>query len=58
MGRMGMTYIHLNQADESIMAGALKTAHQNLHTKQTQKKSPAKTARKATPARTPRRPLQ
>jgi hypothetical protein len=23
-GRMGMTYIHLDQADESIMAGALK----------------------------------
>jgi hypothetical protein len=57
-GRMGMTFIHLNQADESIMAGALKTAYQNLHAKQTQKKSPAKSARKATPARTPRRPLQ
>src|SRR5947209_8537994 len=27
-GRMGMTYIHLDQADESIMAGALKTAYQ------------------------------
>jgi hypothetical protein len=57
-GRMGMTYIHLDQADESIMAGALRTAYQNLQAKQTLKKSPAKTARKATPARTPRRPLQ
>ena len=44
-GRMGMTYIHLNEADESIMAGALKTAYQNLHTKQSQKKS-LKNARK------------
>jgi hypothetical protein len=57
-GRRGMTYIQLDQADESIMAGALKTAYQNLHAKQIQKKSPTKTARKATPARTPRRPLQ
>ena len=60
-GRMGMTYIHLDQADESIMAGALKTAYNNLQEKQSQKtpkKSPTKTARKATPARTPRRPLQ
>ena len=57
-GRMGMTYIHLEEADESVMAGALKTAYQNLHAKQAQKKSPTKTARKAAPARTPRRPLQ
>ncbi|HWY99595.1 MAG TPA: hypothetical protein VNX17_00870 [Edaphobacter sp.] len=57
-GRMGMTYIHLEEADESVMAGALKTAYQNLHAKQAKKKSPAKTARKAAPARTPRRPLQ
>jgi hypothetical protein len=41
-GRMGITYIHLKEADESIMAGALKTAYQNLHAKQTQKKSPKK----------------
>src|ERR1700676_5085053 len=27
-GRMGMTFLHLNEADESIMAGALKTAYQ------------------------------
>jgi hypothetical protein len=61
-GRMGMTYIHLEEADEPIMAGALKTAYNNLREKQSQKKSlkksPVKAARKATPARTPRRPLQ
>jgi hypothetical protein len=61
-GRMGMTFLHLDQADESIMAGALKTAYYNLQEKQSQKKSPkkspTKTARKATPAKTPRRPLQ
>jgi hypothetical protein len=61
-GRMGMTFLHLDHADESIMAGALKTAYNNLKEKQSQKKSPkkspTKTARKATPARTPRRPLQ
>jgi hypothetical protein len=61
-GRMGMTFIHLDHADESIMAGALKTAYNTLQEKQSQKKSPkkspTKTARKATPARTPRRPLQ
>jgi hypothetical protein len=65
-GRMGMTYIHLDYADESIMAGALKTAYNNLQEKirekqsqkKSPKKSPTKSARKATPARTPRRPLQ
>ncbi len=61
-GRMGMTFLHLDQADESIMAGALKTAYNNLKEKQSQKKSPkkspTKTARKATPAKIPRRTLQ
>ena len=65
-GRMGMTFIHLDQADEAITAGALKTAYNNLQEKiqekqsqkKSPKKSPTKTARKATPARTPRRPLQ
>jgi hypothetical protein len=57
-GRMGMTYIQLDQADESIMAGALKTAYQNLHAKQFQKKTTKKSAKSATPARTTRRPLQ
>jgi hypothetical protein len=53
-----MTYIQLDQADESIMAGALQTAYQNLHAKQAQKRSPTRAARKPTPARTTRRPLQ
>jgi hypothetical protein len=56
-GRMGMTYIYLNQADESIMAGALKTAFQNLQTKQSQKK-PAKPVKSVKPAKATRRPLQ
>ena len=58
---MGMTYIHLNQADESIMAGALKTAYQNLQAKQSQKKSPRNPQRnphhphvQPTPAAAPR----
>jgi hypothetical protein len=57
-GRMGMTYIQLDQADESIMAGALRTAYQNLDAKQTQKKSAKKSVKSATPAKTTRRPLQ
>jgi hypothetical protein len=65
-GRMGMTYIHLEQADEPIMAGALKTAYQNLHAKQSQKKttkknqtkSQSKSVKSATPAKATRRPLQ
>jgi hypothetical protein len=57
-GRMGMTYIQLDQADESIMAGALKTAYQNLHAKQSQKKSTRKSLKSASPAKPTRRPLQ
>jgi hypothetical protein len=61
-GRMGMTFLHLNEADESIMAGALKAAYQNLHAKQSLKKSPKKSQPKSTqsarPAKTTRRPLQ
>ena len=49
-GRMGMTYIHLKEADESIMAGALKTAYQNLQAKQSQKKSPKKPSKKPAPS--------
>ena len=52
-GRMGMTYIHLNEADESIMAGALKTAYQNLQAKQSQKKAPKKSAKKSAPSARP-----
>jgi hypothetical protein len=60
-GRMGMTYIQLDLADESIMAGALKIAYQNLQSKQSRKKSakkPAKSAKSSPPAKTTRRPLQ
>jgi hypothetical protein len=61
-GRMGMTYIDLCQADESIMAGALKTAHHNLQEKQARKQSEKKPLKKSTqltrPAKTTRRPLQ
>jgi hypothetical protein len=61
-GRMGMTFLHLNHADESIMAGALQTAYRNLQQKQSQKKKPAitqkKSAKSAIPAKTSRRPLQ
>jgi hypothetical protein len=57
-GRMGMTYINLNEADESIMAGALKTAYQNLHEKQSVKKATKKSIKSANPAKTTRRPLQ
>jgi len=65
-GRMGMTYIQLSEADESIMAGALKTAYNNLKEKQLQKKAPKKSASKSKaksvsssrPAKAARRPLQ
>jgi hypothetical protein len=61
-GRMGMTFFHLDQGDEPIMAGALKTAYQNLQEKQSQKKSPGKSSKKDAKspgsARTTRRPLQ
>jgi hypothetical protein len=58
---MGMTYIHLKEADESIMTGALKTAYTNIKEKQSQRKSskkPAKSAKSSTPAKNTRRPLQ
>jgi hypothetical protein len=61
-GRMGMTYVHLNHADESIMAGALQTAYRNLQQKQSQKKKTAQTQKKSAksikPAKATRRPLQ
>jgi hypothetical protein len=61
-GRMGMTYIQLNKADESVMAGALKTAYRNLEAKlslqKSSKKSPKKSAKSVSPAKTTRRPLQ
>ena len=57
-GRMGMTFIHLDHADESIMAGALKTAYQNLQAKQSEKKAQKKSADAAKPAKATRRPLK
>ena len=61
-GRMGMTYIHLKPADESIMSGALQTAYRNLQQKQSQKKKPApkpkNSAKSIKPAKATRRPLQ
>ena len=61
-GRMGMTFLHLDQADESIMAGALRTAYRNLEEKQSRKKSTKKSsktsAKSAKPAKAARRPLQ
>ena len=53
-GRNGMTYLHLTEADESIMAGALNTAYQNVKAKQTVGKS----TKSAKPARPTRRTLQ
>jgi hypothetical protein len=51
-GRMGMTFIHLHQADESLISGALTTAFHNLQKKQSKKKSgksPSKSAKPRTP---------
>jgi len=38
-GRMGMTYVHLHEANEFLMTGALTTAFHNLQKKQSAKKS-------------------
>ncbi len=51
-GRMGMTYIHLTEADETLIAGALETAYRNLQKKQAQKKA-AKTPGKSAKAPRP-----
>jgi hypothetical protein len=53
-GRMGMTFVHLNKADEFLMAGALTTAYHNVQKKQSEKKSP----RSAKPTRATRQRLQ
>jgi hypothetical protein len=47
-GRMGMTFVHLHQADDSLIAGALSTAFHNLQKKQSEKKS----SKKPAPSRT------
>jgi hypothetical protein len=44
-GRMGMTFIHLHQADESLISGALSTAFHNLQKKQSEKKSNKKSSK-------------
>jgi YjbR len=48
-GRMGMTFVHLNEADESLISGALQTAYHNLQKKQSDKKS-SRTAKPARPS--------
>jgi hypothetical protein len=40
-GRMGMTYIVLDRADEETMRGALATAHRNVESKNAARKKPA-----------------
>jgi len=54
-GRMGMTFLHLHHANESLIAGALSTAFHNLQKKQSEKKTskkPGKSAKPRTPSRT------
>jgi hypothetical protein len=57
-GRSGMTFIHLAQADEALIEGALATAYRNLQKRQPQKKSPASSSPSAKQARPTRRRLQ
>jgi hypothetical protein len=57
-GRSGMTFLHLEQAEEALIEGALATAYRNLQKRQSQKKSPASSIPSAKPARPPRRRLQ
>jgi hypothetical protein len=46
-GRMGMTFVHLDKADELVIAGALSTAYHNVRKKQSEKKSSKKSQRPA-----------
>jgi hypothetical protein len=59
-GRMGMTFVHLHEADESLIAGALNTAFHNLQKKQSEKKKQTekKSSRSAKPATPSRQRLQ
>jgi hypothetical protein len=52
-GRMGMTFLHLHQADESLIAGALTTAFHNLQKKQSEKKSKKKSKKPQQTSQTP-----
>jgi hypothetical protein len=45
-GRMGMTYIVLDRANEETMRGALVTAHRNVESKAAKKKPVKKAAKK------------
>ena len=56
-GRMGMTFIHLAEADDAILQGALATAYRNLELKQ-QKTKPSKksTPKKAATEKPPAKP--
>jgi len=49
-GRMGMTFVDLDKADELLIAGALSTAYNNVLKKQSAKKS-SQTAKSARPSR-------
>jgi hypothetical protein len=51
-GRMGMTFVHLDDAEESLIAGGLKTAYNNLQAKQATKRS-SRSAKSAKPAHKP-----
>jgi hypothetical protein len=60
-GRMGMTFLHLDEAGESLIAGGLKTAYNNLLTKQAARRSvkqPVKSVKQANSAKPTRKPLQ
>jgi hypothetical protein len=57
-GRMGMTFIHLDHADEALIAGALSTAYHNLQKKQSVKKSDKKSSIMAKPGKPQRARLQ
>jgi hypothetical protein len=57
-GRMGMTFVHLHAADETLIAGALNTAYRNLQKKQSEKRSAKKSSPLAKPAKPSSRRLQ
>ena len=57
-GRMGMTFIHLDHADEALIAGALSTAYHNLQKKQSEKKSNKKSSIMTKPGKPSRTRLQ
>jgi hypothetical protein len=57
-GRRGMTFLHLEQADQALIEGALATAYRNLQKRQSQKKSPASSSPSGKQARPSRRRLQ